>query len=274
METDRRAIRELGTPRCKSEAHRLLALLLQKLEVHAAQGEGSVSLENVRAEVNALCAPGASDFAKVYKDCLALLSDEVWEEKRQNALGRLLVRDMEEHLTRQVNPGVNSQRIPRRAITPMLNVLAILVGERFYENCYEEARHLRMKLQVESGQVSVWGEFFNRPEAQKLKTQLLVAVSRRFTDFSKRLDWVTQVMNSQLDHQVTVNDLEGRPQWTFKKHHFYTIMTDVTAPMIRFMATEGAVEKMKESFGIEGVEFLRLFLKNLQERVAADKKMS
>jgi len=264
MGTDRKAIRELGTPRCKSEANRLLALLLQKLEAHAAQTGGAVAIDTVRAEVNALCAPDVADYGKVYKDCLALLSDEVWEEKRQNALGRLLVNDIEELLTSQVNPDVASEKMPRRSISPMLNVVSILVGETLYQNCYEEARHLRTKLQVETGQLAVWGDFFAHRQALRLKTQLLVALARRFTDFNKRVDWLVQVMNSQLDHQVTVDDLEGRPQWVFQRHHFFSIMDHLATPMGRFLMTEDAVGKMKKNFGVEGVEFLRLFLKNLK----------
>lgn len=269
MGNDHKPIRELGAPRCKVESHRLLALLLQKLEASAQQSNGAVSIDTIRQEIASLCTSTASNFSKVYRDCLVLLSDEVWEEKRQNALGRLLINDIEAHLTSQVNPDINSDKIPRRAIPPMLNLMSTLVGEPLFQNCYEEARHLRTKLQAEQGKLAVWQEFFAHKEAQRIKTQLLVALSRRFTDFDKRVNWVVQVMNSQLDHQVTVKELDGRPQWTLRPHHFYNMMDSLVAPMARFLSTEDGEAKMKEKFGVEGVEFLRLFIANLRERASS-----
>ncbi len=268
MTANGKRVRELGAPRCKSEVERRLTYLLERFEAYAAQGGGTLSIETVRSEIAALLQSGAIDYGEVFKECLVLLSDEVWEEKRQNAFGRLIVRDFEENLTRQINPNIESERVPRRAIGPFLNVLAMLLGDKTYKKFYDEARDLRSRLQLETGCVSVWNEFFGHDDATRIKLQVYAAVARQFADFEKRTLWFVQVMNSQLDHQVTVADLEGRPQWVFQKHHFYALMNELFAPMESLLSSKIAVERMEKYLGVDGVEFVRLFLRNVRERLA------
>jgi hypothetical protein len=153
----------------------------------------------------------------------------VWEDKRVNCLGRIIVHRFMHLVSSGENQSADSPELTRPCIPGFIEILIMAIGRDRYDDCYERAQDIVAHLKQETGKQSVWDEFYVSAEGQDLVREFLLSMMEQFDDFEKRRSWFIEVMNTHLDHHHGLEpSADTSANWRFGEEHFKSLMQAFT----------------------------------------------
>lgn len=229
---------------------RLLMGFLDRLQAEAAFGpaEGCFDLGRLREMADAYLAE-AGEASAAPADCLKLHDAVLWEDRRHRPFERLLARRFSHLLPKRVgDEGGPAPDAPlsRRLIPGLMAALSKMVGPAMLDDATRRtavllARHREARL----GLVD-WPQLTAEPEADAVLCEVLMAAARHFQDVDRRVEWLTQVVNSHLPAPLPE---DHDPAWRCDAGRVRLLLRALYGPLGERLRNSEAREDLRRRFG-------------------------
>lgn len=167
--------------------------------VEQAHGKNPVSTHELEALAAGLKSSSLLDdfYLRHYNHLVELVSEELTEQRRTNALGRLLAHPLDD--------AFDDGALERSILPNFFHFIHLVLGdevETHSKECFEIHEDLKERL----GDRFTWDEFYQDERAQVILWHVLARIAQSFARFDARKDWfITLMQNRPTAFSVAAN---------------------------------------------------------------------
>lgn len=219
-----------GPQRCRFISEQHLSLFIDFIEASPdmdADGDTLRRLATAFQEQQKMMAP---IYRRSFDDCHRARKQREFDDKRNDHLGRLLVRLISDHFVENGGKPLEEGGLSRRIVPGLLSVLELALGADVLTEYRQTGQDIVDRVLEATGDEFEWEDYFDDGEAQMLLAKVLIDLAVSFDDYEKRRDWVLQVINTALQHeQVADGEVEN---WAFEEIHFQGLVEALFRPIM------------------------------------------
>lgn len=252
-----------GPKRVRSLADILLRRLADHLQEKALREGGTLGGEQIRQTIEdfrSQAGEEANDFYRTaWNQCLSVIDEVRREGGRRMPFERLMVKPIGHLLATAPRPVVPGQGLSRRCIPGYLAAVQQMLGPVLVDQYQGRSRELVRIIQTARGTDFDWEDVYSDPTSHVIVNDVLVHVSKHFTDLPRRRDWMIDVINSHMP----LGEDEVERNWTFGEPEFRMLIEALFAPLRRQMATADGDRHLRERYGDVACELLTDLFRDL-----------
>lgn len=245
-----------GPTRLKS----LTEILLARVAVYlcdAADGNGGkLDAAGIQALLDAFQRRTAPDIIEFYRtgwnECLAVIDEVRRESGRRMPFERLMVKPFADLLREGDQPLVPGKGLSRRVLPGFLSALEQMLGPVLLEQYQDRCRELVRIIQTARGNDFEWADVHDDPTSEVIVSDVLVHISKHFTDFERRRAWLIEVIASEMP----LGEDAAEREWCFGDTEFRLLMTALFKPLYTLMETGEGRHRVKDRYGSIASEVL------------------
>ena len=201
-----------------------------------------------------------ADAENLYKEgwseISSLVEEVFWMQERKFPLVRLLVKHFALLLTDQDRIPEQGRTLSRRVIPAFQYALQQMVGPEMLSEYEDRSRNLIQQIKDKVGDKFEWGMVYDDPQAGVISTDVLVYVSRYFTDVSRRRQWMVDVFQRMMPAPKSVAEKE----WRFGDVEFHMLTGSLYSNLFDLLETKSGNDWLKERYGdvnLETIEHMK-----------------
>lgn len=245
-----------GPTRLKSVVQILLERIADLLEEEARQSGGALNETQLRQAIEAFKARTDDDTLEFYRtgwnECLAVIEEVRRDSSRRMPFERLMVHPFAHLLPAQGQPVIQGRHLSRRFLPGFLSSLQQMLGPVLLEQYQTRCRELVRIIQVARGNDFDWSDVYTDPTSQVIVNDVLVHVSKHFTDLPRRRSWMIDLITANLP----LGEDETERNWTFGEAEFHLLMEALLRPLRNQMSTPEGHQRMQDRYGMIACELL------------------
>ena len=198
-------------------------------------------------------------YRRSYDDCHRARIQRDFDDKRNDHLGRLIVRLISDHFVENGALPPEEGGLSRRIVPPLLTLLDLTLGVDVLNEYRSRGAEIVARVREHTGDEFEWEDYFEDTEAQILLAEVLIKIALSFDDYGKRIAWILDVINKALQRNFSAE--EDIEHWTFEEIHFQTLARAMFRPIMA--ATSDAEKRIAfaAAFGQEQMSSVTEFLK-------------
>ena len=189
-----------GIQRCRYISESYLDLFLTYVERQAVQHGGRVdahTLRNMAGDFQKLNQVTNAALSQLFSDCNLARLNQRHRDQRKDHLGRLLVEQfaalfVEKGGLRPSQGGLSSDILPG-----FFHALALALGADLLDRYRSRCNEIVERLQAAAGDDFDWATYFNELEINDILIEILVSLSRTFSNFERRKSWFIDILNKE-----------------------------------------------------------------------------
>lgn len=245
-----------GPSRLRSLSEILLDRVADLLEGESRRHGGSLDTRQMRAVVDGFKCRVDDDSIDFYRtgwnECLAVIDEVRRESGRRMPFERLVIRPVAHLLPAPNQPAVAGRGLSRRIVPGFLLAIHQMLGPVLLEQYQTRCRELVRIIQTARGNDFDWEDVYTDPTSQVIVNDVLVHVSKHFTDLPRRRDWLIDIIRSEMP----LGDDEAERGWTFGAAEFRLLMGALFRPLRDEMASPEGRQRMRDRYGTIACEVL------------------
>jgi len=245
-----------GPTRLKSLAQILLERVADHLCDAAAENGGSLDPPAIQACLDEFARRGDADIVDFYRtgwnECLAVIDEVRRESGRRMPFERLMVKPFAHLLPAAHQPVEPGTELSRRILPGFLSALQQMLGPVLLEQYQNRCRELVRIIQTARGNDFEWEDVYTDPTSQVIVNDVLVHISKHFTDFERRRTWLTSV----IANEMPLGEDPVERDWRFGEREFHMLMTALFRPLRKQMETNEGQRRIRDRYGTVACELL------------------
>lgn len=252
-----------GPKRVRSLADILLRRLTDHLQEKAQRAGGRLGSEQIRLAVEHFQSQTGDEVNDFYRtawnQCLSVMDEVRREGGRRMPFERLMVKPINHLLPSAAQPMVAGQMLPRRVIPGYLASVQEMLGPVLVDQYQSRSRELVRIIQTARGTDFDWEDVYADPTSHVIINDVLVHVSKHFTDLPVRRDWLIEIVNAHMP----LGEDEAERSWSVGEAEFRLLTGALFAPLQREMATGEGARRLRERYGEVSCALLSDLFKDL-----------
>ena len=252
-----------GPTRLKTLTQIALDRIAEHLEREVTVRGGSLDGEQLRAAIEAFRNNTEDDAREFYRtgwnECLSVIDEVRRESSRRMPFERLLVNPVSHLLPAAHQPVVPGKGLSRRILPGFLSALYQLLGPVLLDQYQNRCRELVRIIQTARGNDFEWQDVYDDPTSQVIVNDILVHLSKHFSNFAKRRAWMMGVIVSQMP----LGEDEIERTWVFGDAEFAMLMEALFRPLRTETASPEGKQRIEDRYGIVVREILEDFFDDL-----------
>ena len=245
-----------GPTRLKSLAQILLERIADHLCNAAADNGGKLDPAGIQASLDEFrrrADPDIIDFYRTgWNECLAVIEEVRRESSRRMPFERLMVKPFSDLLPAVHQPVEPGKGLSRRVVPGFLSALQQMLGPVLLEQYQNRCRELVRIIQTARGNDFEWSDVYTDPTSRVIVNDVLVHVSKHFTDFRRRRTWLIGVIAAEMP----LGEDTVERGWCFRESEFHLLMTALFKPLRKQMETGEGRQRIKDRYGTVACELL------------------
>ena len=245
-----------GPTRLKSLAQILLERIADHLCNAAAENGGKLDpagIQDSLDEFRRRADPDIIDFYRTgWNECLAVIEEVRRESSRRMPFERLMVKPFSDLLPAVHQPVEAGKGLSRRVVPGFLSALQQMLGPVLLEQYQNRCRELVRIIQTARGNDFEWSDVYTDPTSRVIVNDVLVHVSKHFTDFRRRRTWLIGVIAAEMP----LGEDTVERGWCFRESEFHLLMTALFKPLRKQMETGEGRQRIKDRYGTVACELL------------------
>lgn len=252
-----------GPTRLRALTHIVLDRILEHLQQAAAENGGTLNVAQLTAAVDAFRTGSRDDAEEFYRtgwnECLSVIDEVRRESSRRMPFERLMVHPLSHLLPPAHEPVVPGKGLSRRIIPGYLSTLYQVLGPVLLEQYQSRCRELVRIIQTARGSDFEWQDVYDDPTSQVIVNDILVHLSKSFSNFAKRRAWMIGVIVSQMP--LAEDDVERA--WVFGDAEFALMLEALFRPLRSEMVSPAGRRRIEDRYGGVVCEMLGDFFHDL-----------
>lgn len=245
-----------GPTRLKSVVQILLERIAEVLEDEARKSGGALSECQLREVIDAFKARTDTDAMDFYRtgwnECLAVIDEVRRDSSRRMPFERLMVHPFAHLLAPPGQSVIQGRTLSRRILPGFLSALQQMLGPVLLEQYQNRSRELVRIIQVARGNDFDWDDVYTDPTSQVIVNDVLVHVSKHFTDLPRRRGWMIDVVTGNLP----LGEDETERSWRFGPADFHMLMEALFRPLRNQLSSPDGEQRMQDRYGAIACELL------------------
>lgn len=245
-----------GPTRLKSLAQILLERVTEHLCYAASTAGGKLDSAEIRAaleEFKRRQDPDITDFYRTgWNECLAVIDEVRRESSRRMPFERLMVHPFAHLLPAAHQPVLPGKGLSRRVIPGFLSSLQQMLGPVLLEQYQNRCRELVRIIQTARGNDFEWEDVYTDPTSQVIVNDVLVHISKHFSDFERRKKWMTGVIVDEM----SLGEDQIERDWSFRDEEFHMLIQALFKPLRKQMSSRDGQQRIKDRYGAISCELL------------------
>ncbi len=252
-----------GPTRLKTLTEIALDRITEYLEREAAACGGSLDGPQLRDAVERFRNSTEDDAQEFYRtgwnECLSVINEVRRESSRRMPFERLMVHPLAHLLPAAHQPLVPGKGLSRRILPGYLSALYQMLGPVLLDQYQNRCRELVRIIQTARGNDFEWNDVYDDPTSQVIVNDILVHLSKHFSNFAKRRAWMMSVIVSQMP----LGEDEIERAWVFGDAEFSMLMEALFRPLRSELASPDGRKRIEDRYGTIVCEILEEFLEDL-----------
>ena len=256
-----------GPTRLKTLTQIALDRIAEYLEREAAVHGGSLDGPQLRAAIETFRNSTEDDAQEFYRtgwnECLSVINEVRRESSRRMPFERLMVNPLSHLFPAAYQPVVPGKGLSRRILPGFLSALYQMLGPVLLDQYQDRCRELVRIIQTARGNDFEWNDIYDDPTSQVIVNDILVHLSKHFSNFAKRRAWMMGVIVSQMP----LGEDEIERAWVFGDAEFAMLMEALFQPLRKEMASPEGRQRIEDRYGSVVCEMLDDFFDDLDTPV-------
>lgn len=252
-----------GPTRLKTLTQIALDRITEHLEREAVVCGGSLDGPQLKAAIEAFRNSTKDDAQEFYRtgwnECLSVINEVRRESSRRMPLERLMIHPLSHLLPAAHQPVAPGKGLSRRILPGFLSALYQMLGPVLLDQYQNRCRELVRIIQTARGNDFEWKDVYGDPTSQVIVNDILVHLSRHFSNFAKRRAWMMGVIVSQMP----LGEDETERAWVFGDAEFAMLMEALFRSLRGEMASPEGRQRVGDRYGIVVCEILEDFFDDL-----------
>ena len=252
-----------GPTRLKTLTEIVLDRIAEHLEREAERQGGSLDGPQLKAAVKTFRNSADSDARDFYRagwnECLSVIDEVRRDSSRRMPFERLMVKPLSHLLPAAHQPVVPGKGISRRILPGFLSALHQMLGPVLLEQYQNRCRELVRIIETARGNDFDWEDVHSDPTSQVIVNDVLVHISRHFSNFARRRTWMMGIIVSQM----SLGEDETERAWIFGEAEFAMMMEALFRPLRNEMASPEGRQRIQDRYGTVVREMLGDFFHDL-----------
>lgn len=255
-----------GPKRFADTTHSVLQLFIEILADEAARSGGKLDVQEIRDLFDSYQTSIAgldAIYQKAWDQAIALWLQSQWDRARTQMVERLLINSFDRALAPRGAEAPPPGKLSRRIVPAFITALQTMLGEDEINAAQERARLIVNRLRDTARGDFDWQVVYDDDEAIDLVTDLLIAISRRFDDVPKRINWFINVVDSNLGPPTPGG---ADATWYFDEAEFHILFAAMFEDLRAILDTDNGEASISARHGSRAVRNLRDFIRHLDGR--------
>jgi hypothetical protein len=256
-----------GPTRLKTLTEIALDRITEYLEHEAVVGGGSLDAPQLRDAIERFRKSTADDADEFYRtgwnECLSVINEVRRESSRRMPFERLMVHPLAHLLPAAHQPVVPGKGLSRRILPGYLSALYQMLGPVLLDQYQSRCRELVRIIQTARGNDFEWKDVYGDPTSQVIVNDILVHLSKHFSNFEKRRAWMMGVIVSQMP----LGEDEIERAWVFGDAEFALLMDALFRSLRNELVSPSGRRHTEDRYGSIVCEILEEFLEDLDRPV-------
>lgn len=252
-----------GPTRLKTLTHIVLDRILEHLEREAAGHGGFLDRGQLRATIDAFRNNTEDDAREFYRagwdECLSVIDEVRRASCRSLPFERMMINTFARLLAPPNRAAVPGRELSRRIVPGFLSAVYQMLGPVLLDQYQSRCRELVRIIQTARGNDFDWRDVYEDPTSQTIVNDILVHLSKHFSNFARRRAWMMGVIVSEMP--LTENGAEG--DWVFGETEFALLMDAMFRPLRSQMASRAGRQRIEDRYGAVVCEMLDEFFADL-----------
>ena len=252
-----------GPARLKTLTQIVLDRITEHLEQEAERQGGSLDGPQLRAAIETFRNSSDNDARDFYRagwnECLSVIDEVRRDSSRRMPFERLMVKPLDHLLPAAHQPVISGKGLSRRTIPGFLSALHQMLGPVLLEQYQNRCRELVRIIETARGNDFDWKDVHSDPTSQVIVNDVLVHISRHFSNFARRRNWMTGIIVSQMP----LGEDETERAWIFGDAEFAMMMEALFRPLRNEMASPEGKQRIQDRYGTVVCEMLGDFFSDL-----------
>ena len=252
-----------GPTRLKTLTQIALDRIGEYLEREVSIRGGSLDGPQLRAAIETFRNSTGDDAQEFYRtgwnECLSVINEVRRESSRRMPFERLMVNPLCHLLPAAHQPVMPGKGLSRRILPGFLSALYQMLGPVLLDQYQNRCRELVRIIETARGNDFEWKDVYGDPTSQVIVNDILVHLSKHFSNFAKRRDWMIGVIVSQMP----LGEDEIERGWVFGDAEFAMLMEALFRPLRSEMASAEGRQRIEDRYGVVVCEMLEDFFNDL-----------
>jgi len=258
-----------GPARLKTLTQIVLDRIAEYLQQEAAVRGGSLDAAQLGQAIEAFRNSGRNDAQEFYRagwnECLSVIDEVRRESSRRLPFERLMVNPLAHLLPPANQPVQRGKALSRRILPGYLSALYQILGPVLLDQYQSRCRELVRIIQTARGTDFEWKDVCEDPTSHVIVNDILVHLSKHFSNFARRRAWMMGVIISHMP--LAENETERA--WIFGDAEFAIMMAALFRSLRNEMASPAGKLRIQERYGLVVWEILEDFFQDLDNAVRA-----
>jgi len=258
-----------GPARLKTLTQIVLDRISEHLQCEAVKRGGSLNTAQLKRAIESFRDDAKSDAQEFYRtgwnECLSVIDEVRRESSRRLPFERLMVHPLA-HLfppaNQPVQPGTG---LSRRILPGYLSALYQILGPVLLDQYQSRCRELVRIIQTARGTDFEWGDVYEDPTSQVIVNDILVHLSKHFSNFAKRRAWMMGVIVSHMP----LGENEAERAWVFGDAEFAMMMDALFRSLRNEMVSPAGKQRIQDRYGLVVWDILEDFFEDLDSTARA-----
>lgn len=242
------------------------------LRGQAARRGGMLSVDDVEALSSSFERQAevlADTFSRQLKGFAEARNKSHWTHERVNSLNRLVVKKFSHLLVDETEIGKKPDGLSRRILPGFFHALEMMIGKEHLDEFDANANRIVDKLRQRHGAEFSWDHAYAHRDAKALILDLLVAIAPHFEELDKRLEWLRELINSNMP---PAKPTSGKPDWTLDQIGLVRLLDAVFADLRTALEDDLGRLRITKRHGFEVLEALLEAFETFDKKIAAAAK--
>ena len=207
----------------------------------------------------------AETFSRQLKGFAEARNKSHWTQERVNSLNRLVVKKFSHLLVDETDIGKKPEGLSRRILPGFFHALEMMIGVEHLNEFESQANRIVEKLRQKFGAEFSWDHAYAHREAKALVLDVLVAAAPHFEDLEKRLEWMRELINSNMPPPKPAS---GNPSWTLDAIGLVRLMDALFADLRVALEDDLGRLRITKRHGFEVLEALIEAFETFDKKIA------
>ena len=253
-----------GPTRLKTLTQIVLDRIAEHLEQEAENSGGSLDGPQLRAAIETFRDSSDDDARAFYRagwdECLSVIDEVRRDTSRRMPFERMMVKPLSHLLPAAHQPVTPGKDLSRRVVPGFLSALHQMLGPVLLEQYQNRCRELVRIIETARGRDFEWADVHTDPTSQVIVNDVLVHISKHFSNFERRKAWMMGIITSQL----SLGEDETERAWIFGDAEFAMLMESLFRPLRAEMESPEGKLRIQDRYGAIVCELLSDFFADLE----------
>ncbi len=254
-----------GAEKLGEFARTVSQLLADRLAAQAARGDGKLNARDIQAVMNSYSFERDSVLQglceSTWNGLQQHFEEAFYAQMRKFPLERLIVARFVHLLPDRDKAPVPGRTLSRRIIPAFIQALHQMVGPELFEDYENRARDMIDSLRAKEGTALDWDSLHERPMAKILVYDILIFITRYFTDVPKRRAW----MVSFFDRTMPAPKTDAEKAWSFGDMEFHKVMSALYKELAETLFNEEGRKRLEQRYDANSLSQLEQMLVGLAQ---------